>query len=47
MGVVGVWHKERNHVLLGDQLKKRRRAPMSRGERGVKGTLPVIVTSSL
>ena len=33
---MSVWHKERSHVPLGDQLKKRRRAPMSIRERGMK-----------
>ena len=42
-----VWHKERSHVPLDDHLKKRRRAPMSIRERGMKWVLPVIVTSSL
>ena len=43
MGVAGVWHKERSHVPLGDQLKKLRRAPMSIRERGMKRVLPRIV----
>ena len=48
VGVVGcVWHKERSHVPLGDQLNLFWRAPMSIRERGMKWVLPVIVTSFL
>ena len=35
---------KRSHVPLGDQLKKRWRAPMSICERGMKWVLPLIVT---
>ena len=39
--------KRGSHVPLGDQLKKRRRAPMSIRERGMKRVLPLIVMSFL
>ena len=42
-----VWHKEKSHVPLGDQLKYDWRAPMSSCERRMKWVLPVIVMSFL